>query len=198
MGLLVDTAKTTGIGYILFQFDLRYPLGRLLPELADMLAGPMNFSLQGALLVVAKGSWADLSHIESEIVGYWHASRTLHYHIRGAPIVYSFVDHRPSAEMYEKRVMFELTPRMLKLMKELMEYPFKMKYMSGRAFLIEMVYPLSRAGIIFFLLIILNFIYFQSIQTAFFFLQKNTYKKFRPYFLMFLDHRMSGCDQNKS
>ena len=42
----------------------------------------------------------------------------------------------------------------------------------------------------------MNSIYFQAIQTAVFY-QKNTYKKFRPNFLMFLDHRVS-CDQNKS
>ena len=42
----------------------------------------------------------------------------------------------------------------------------------------------------------MNSIYFQAIQTADFY-QKNTYKNFRPNFLMFLDHRVS-CDQNKS
>ena len=43
---------------------------------------------------------------------------------------------------------------------------------------------------------ILNSIYFQAIQTAVFY-QNNTYKNFRPNFLMFIDHRVS-CDQNKS
>ena len=42
----------------------------------------------------------------------------------------------------------------------------------------------------------MNSIYFQTIQTAVFY-QKNTYKKFRPHFLMFLDHGVS-CDKNKS
>ena len=47
-----------------------------------------------------------------------------------------------------------------------------------------------------FFFIILNSIYFQAIQIAVFY-QKNTYKNFRPNFLMFLDHGVS-CDQNKS
>ena len=87
LGLLADTAKTTGISFILFQFDPRYPPGHRLPDGAEMLAGPMNFALQGAWSVGAKGSWADLSPIEAEIVGYWHATRRLHYHIRGAPVI---------------------------------------------------------------------------------------------------------------
>ena len=103
---------------------------------AEMLAGPMNFALQGAWSVGAKGSWADLSPIEVEIVGYRHASRRLHYHIRGAPIIYGFVNHRPFAKMYERKRMSELSPRMLKLMKELMEFPFKMKYLPGRGTMI--------------------------------------------------------------
>ena len=127
LGLLADTVKTTGIGFILFQFDLRYPPGQRLPEGAEMLAGPMNFALQGAWSVGAKGSWVDLSPIEAEIVGYWHATRRLHYHIRGAPIIYGFDDHQPFAELYERKSMSKLTPRILKLMKELMEYQFKMK-----------------------------------------------------------------------
>ena len=48
----------------------------------------------------------------------------------------------------------------------------------------------------YFFFIILNSIYFQAFQTAVFY-QKNTYKNFRPNFLMFLDHQVS-CDQNKS
>ena len=47
-----------------------------------------------------------------------------------------------------------------------------------------------------FFFIILDFISFQAIQTAVFY-QKNTYKKFRPNFLMFLDHG-GPCYQNKS
>ena len=34
---------------------------------------------------------------------------------------------------------------MFKLMKELMEYPFKMKYLPGRGYMIGMVDALSRA-----------------------------------------------------
>ena len=59
--------------------------------------------LQGAWSVGAKGSWADLSPIEAEIVGYWHATRRLHYHIRRAPIIYGFVNHQPFAELYERK-----------------------------------------------------------------------------------------------
>ena len=110
-----------------------------------MLAGHMNFALQGAWSVGAKGSWADLSPIEAEIVGYWHATRRLHYHIRGALVIYGFVDHQTFAEMYERKSMSKLSPRMLKLMKELMEYPFKMKHLPGKGALIGMVDALSRA-----------------------------------------------------
>ena len=145
LGLLADTAKTTSIGFILLQFDPRYPPGQQLPEGAEMLAGPMNFALQGAWSVGAKGSWVNLSPIEAEIVGYWHASRRLLYHIRGAPVIYGFVDHQPFAEMYERKSMSDLSPRMLKLMKELMEYPFKMKYIPGKGSMIRIVDALSRA-----------------------------------------------------
>ena len=87
MGLAVDTAKTTGIGYILFQFDPRYPPACELLGFVESMAGPMNFLLQGVWSVGAKGLWADLSLLESEVVGYWHAFRRLHYHIRGAPTI---------------------------------------------------------------------------------------------------------------
>ena len=107
--------------------------------------GPMNFSLQGVWSVGAKGSWADPSPLESEVVGYWQASRRLHYHIRGAPVIYGFVDHRQFAELYKKKQMSKLSPRMFKLMQELMEYPFIMKYMPGRGSLIGMLDALSRA-----------------------------------------------------
>ena len=71
----------------------------MLDEPSEGRAGPMNFSLQGVWLVGAKGSWADLSPLESEVVGYWHASRRLHCHIRGAPVIYGFMDHRPFVEL---------------------------------------------------------------------------------------------------
>ena len=145
MGLVVDTAKTTGIGYILFQFDPRFPPACALADQSAATVGPMNFSLQGVWSVGAKGSWADLSPLESECVGYWHATRRLHYHIRGAPVIYGFVDHQPFAELYEKKQMSELSPRMFKLMQELNEYPFIMRYMPGRGALIGMVDALSRA-----------------------------------------------------
>ena len=105
----------------------------------------MNFALQGAWSVGAKGSWGDLAPIESEIVGYWHASRRLHYRIRGAPVIYGFVDHQPFATMYMKKEMSALTPRMFKLSQELMEYPFVIRYMPGRGAMIGMVDALSRA-----------------------------------------------------
>ena len=46
-GLIVDTAKTTGIGYILFQVNPRFPIATQLADISDDRAGPMNFSLQG-------------------------------------------------------------------------------------------------------------------------------------------------------
>ena len=59
MGLVVDTAKTTGLGYILFQFDPSLPPATEVPEGRASRAGPMNFALQGAWSVGAKGSRAD-------------------------------------------------------------------------------------------------------------------------------------------
>ena len=103
MGLVVDTAKTTGLGYKLFQFDPRFTPACEAPKGQKSRSGPMNFALQGVWLVGAKGSWADLSPIESEVVGYWHVARRLHYHIRGAPVVFGFVDHRSFAELYMKK-----------------------------------------------------------------------------------------------
>ena len=91
------------------------------------------------------GSWADLAPLEAEVVGYWHASRRLHYHIRGAPVIYGLVDHRPFVVLYKSKQMSDLSPRMFKLLQELMEYPFIMKYMPGRGALIGMVDALSRA-----------------------------------------------------
>ena len=49
------------------------------------------------------------------------------------------MDHQPFAELYAKKQMSELSPQMFNIMLELMEYPFVMKYMSGRVSLIEMV-----------------------------------------------------------
>ena len=145
MGLVVDTAKTTGIGYILFQFDPLFPPACALADQSVAMAGPMNFSLQGVWSVGAKGLWADLSPLESEIVGYWHASRRLNYYIRGVPVIYWFVYHQPFAELYDKKQISELSPRMFKLLQELMKYPFVMPYMTGRGALIGMVDALSRA-----------------------------------------------------
>ena len=141
MGLVVDTAKTTCIGYILFQLDPLPPACELIDQ-PTAVAGPMN-SLQGVWLVGAKGSWADLSPFESEVLGYWHASRR--YHIRGTSVIYGFVDHQPFAEYYSKKQMSALSPRMFKLMQELEEYPFVMGYMPGSGSLIGMVDALSRA-----------------------------------------------------
>ena len=104
---------------ILFQFDPWYPPACELSGSDESMVGPINFSLQGVWSVGAKGLWADLSSLESEVVGYWHTSRRLHYNIRGAPIVYIFVDHRLFAELYKKKAMSELSPRML--LQELME-----------------------------------------------------------------------------
>ena len=145
LGLLANIAKTMGIGFILFQFDPRYPPGQRLPEGAEMLAGSMNVALQGAWSVRAKGSWANLSPIEAEIVGYWHATGRLHYHIRGATVIYGFVDHQPFAKMYKRKSMSKLSPRIFKLMKKLMEYLFKMKYLPGKGAMIGMLDALSRA-----------------------------------------------------
>ena len=72
----------------------------------------MNFSLQGVWSGGAKRSWADLSPLESEVVGYWHASMSLHYCIRGAPVIYGFVDHLPFGELYDRKQMSDLSPRM--------------------------------------------------------------------------------------
>ena len=94
IGLVVETVKTTGLGYILL-------------------------------------SCANLSPIESKVEGYWHASRRLHYYIRGAPVVFRFIEHKPFPEVYARKQMSELLPHMFKLMQELMEYPFVMKYMPG-------------------------------------------------------------------
>ena len=64
---------------------------------------------------------------------------------QGAPVIYGFVDHQPFAKMYERKSMSDLSPRMLKLMMEIMEYPFKMKYLPGKGAMIGMVDALSRA-----------------------------------------------------
>ena len=42
------------------------------------------------------------------------------------------MDHRQFAEMYKKRAMSKLSPRMLKPLKELIEYPFKIQYTPSR------------------------------------------------------------------
>ena len=102
----------------------------------------MNFSLEGVWSVGAKGSWVDLSPIELEIVGYWHATRRLHYHKRGhirlcGPQTVRGIIHE------ERNV--GLSPRMFKLTQELMKYPFVIWYMPGRGALIGMVDALSRA-----------------------------------------------------
>ena len=85
LGLLVDTAKTTGIEYILFHFDPLSPPGKPPMKSTNPAFGQLNFALQGAWSVEAKSAWADLSPRESEVIGYWNASQRLHYHIQGPP-----------------------------------------------------------------------------------------------------------------
>ena len=61
---------------------------------------------------------------------------------------------------------------------------------------LDMLLIQNKKNLILIFFLILDFIYFQAIQTAVLY-QKNMYKKFRPDFLMFLDHAVS-FDQNKS
>ena len=58
LGLLVDTAKTTIKWYILFQFDLSSFPGIFPTKGTNPASGPMNFPMQGAWMVGAKGAWA--------------------------------------------------------------------------------------------------------------------------------------------
>ena len=132
--ILTDVAKTVGIGIILFQYD---------PKLE--IHAHKNFKLMGVWSVTAKPAWKDLSPLETEIVGFYQAVQKLHYYIYGAREIHGFVDHQPFPQAYHNKDMSELSPRMLKLMEELLELPFKMKYLPNKSEFIMAVDALSRA-----------------------------------------------------
>ena len=114
--ILTDVAKTVGIGIILFQYDPKREIH-----------AHKNFKLIGLWSVTAKPAWKDLSPLETEIVGFYQAVQKLHYYIYGAREIHGFVDHQPFPQAYHNKDMSELSARMLKLMEELLELPFKMK-----------------------------------------------------------------------
>merc|ERR1712082_19444 len=107
LGLAVDTAKSLGVGIILFQFDARKP-----PD------EPNNFRLLGIWSIAAKPAWKDLSPLESEILGFYQAYQKLWFYVFGARRIYGYTDHQPFATSYNTKDLSELTPRMRKLMHE--------------------------------------------------------------------------------
>ena len=134
IGILCDVAKTTGIGMILFQFDAKRD-----PDFRT------NFNLLGLWSISSKPGWKDLSPLETEITGYWHAQNRLWFHIMGARVIHGFVDHKPFVDTYQNKDLSELSSRMQKLMKDLFELPFKMKYLPNKCNFIRAVDALSRA-----------------------------------------------------
>ena len=135
-GILTDVAKTLGIGILLFQFDPKYDLHPV-----------RNFRLMGIWSIAAKPAWKDLSPLETEIVGFYQAYQKLHFYVYGARVIYGFVDHLPFVQAYHGKDMSELSARMFKLMNELLEIPFQMRYLSNKTQMIQAVDTLSRAPV---------------------------------------------------
>ena len=134
-GILTDVAKNTGMGIILFQHDPSTPITS------------NNFKVMGVWSIVAKPSWRDLSPIETEILGFYHAWQKLQFYLLGADVIYGYVDHEPFVQLYHSKNMADLSPRMLKLLKDLLEAPFQMCYLPGKSELISSVDALSRAPV---------------------------------------------------
>ena len=101
----------------------------------------------GIWSVAAKPSWANLSPLETEIVGFIQATIKLHYYISGAPVIYGYCDHKPFIQMYEDKDLQDLTPRALKLMQDLLELPFSMRYCPAKSEFIKAVDACSRAPV---------------------------------------------------
>ena len=141
-GLMTDVAKCTGLGLFLFQHTAGIPLDEIDPR-----TGRLNFQLLGIWSISAKPSWRNLSPLETEILGFFQASVKLHYEIAGAPVIHGYVDHKPFMQAYNSKEMKDLSPRMLKLMQELLELPFVMHYLSNKTQLIKAVDALSRAPV---------------------------------------------------
>ena len=134
VGMLTDVAKTIGMGIILFQFDPSIPL-----------CAKTNFHLMGVWSIAAKPNWKDLSPIETEILGFSQGYKKLSYYVMGAPVIHGFVDHKPFVELYHRKDMDELSPRMLRLMHDILEQPFKMTWLDRKNDFILAVDALSRA-----------------------------------------------------
>ena len=134
-GILTDVAKTIGMGIILFQHDPSRPIT------------DDNFKVMGVWSITAKPSWKDLSPIETEILGFYHAWHKLQFYLLGADVIYGYVDHEPFVTLYHDKQMSDLSPRMVKLLKELLELPFQMTYLPGKSALISSVDALSRAPV---------------------------------------------------
>ena len=133
--ILTDVAKTLGMGIILFQHDPDKPITE------------DNFKVMGVWSITAKPSWKDLSPIETEILGFYHAYQKLQFYLLGSDIIYGYVDHEPFVQLYHNKQMADLSPRMAKLLKELLELPFQMTYLPGKSELISSVDALSRAPV---------------------------------------------------
>ena len=132
--MLTDVIKTIGMGIILFQFDPSIPL-----------CAKTNFHLMGVWSIAAKPNWKDLFPIETEILGFSQGYKKLSYYVMGAPVIHGIVDHKPFVELYHRKDMDELSPRMLRLMHDILEQPFKMTWLDRKNDFILTVDALSRA-----------------------------------------------------
>ena len=119
--MLTDVIKTIGMGIILFQFDPSIPL-----------CAKTNFHLMGVWSIAAKPNWKDLFPIETEILGFSQGYKKLSYYVMGAPVIHGIVDHKPFVELYHRKDMDELSPRMLRLMHDILEQPFKMTWLDRK------------------------------------------------------------------
>ena len=119
--MLADVIKTIGMGIIFFQFDPSIPL-----------CAKTNFHLMGVWSIAAKPNWKDLFPIETEILGFSQGYKKLSYYVMGAPVIHGIVDHKPFVELYHRKDMDELSPRMLRLMHDILEQPFKMTWLDRK------------------------------------------------------------------
>ena len=99
----------------------------------------------GVWSIAAKPNWKDLFPIETEILGFSQGYKKLSYYVMGAPVIHGIVDHKPFVELYHRKDMDELSPRMLRLMHDILEQPFKMTWLDRKNDFILTVDALSRA-----------------------------------------------------
>jgi hypothetical protein len=127
LGLDVDTASCSGVGYLVYNYDKE----------AEERGRPREESIKLIRLgsISAKKEWSNYSALETESTGCLHVLRKMSYFVAGAPEINLRVDHRPLAQAWSNKDLDEISPRMRKIFLEMREYAgLKITWKRGEEF----------------------------------------------------------------